>query len=485
VLAGAVVAVYAGVVIHQGAMLAYPVARVLLEDQFNSVGDGQILPGNGRVITPAFAALFMAPVFWVHQMLYFPLTDALGSTPAITIERINTAILHLLGTPLLFRLLRHGRADRWVAFALSAAYAISPFPLSRIMLCNTMTVAPFLLWAELGRIEGRPRVRAIGLIAATFAYPLSGFSAVLLALQDYWFSHDSERDRNRRILLATAGALAIVHFGVLVLWPWGQPSLTADKVTFDGHNWGYPVFPYRLGPWLAMPVKLFEIAVFVGGSCIFLLTHPTALFPAIIDLLYWAGTGKGLRDHTMLLSTIGLLSILGVRASLFTGGSRSRNLALVGAAAAATIYGHALGGQNGFIALALQPDPHPPHLADVESCIPSNQKRCLVFPALYSAFPNRCEEVVTYEPKDIPSIRIKDDSTALFVPPLRFNETPKARPYDSPERIGEILRGLAARIRSGELHATACAPGLVRIEAARGRTFSDPAAAETLERGFP
>jgi hypothetical protein len=478
---GLVIAAYGAVLIRQALTLGYPVARVILEDQFNSVGDGQILPGNGKIITPALAALFMAPVFWVHQMLYFPLADLLGSAPAITIERWNTLVLHLVGTPLLYRLLRHGRADRWVAFVLSAAYAVSPFALSRMLLCNTMTVAPFLLWSELARIEGRPKARAAGLVAATFAYPLAGFSAVLLALQDHLASSGPQRDQTRRILLVTAAALAVVHFGVLVLWPWGQPSLTAGKVTFDGHNLSYPVFPYRLGPLLAMPVKLFEIAVFIGGSCIYLLAHPTLLFPAVVDVVYWAGTGKGVRDHTMLLSTVALLPILGVRHSLFTGGSRARNRALVGACLAATVYGHVLAAGNGFIQMALVPDPPRPHLADVEACIPPDAKRCLALPFLYSGYPGRCEQVVLYEPKDLPELRIDDPSTVLFVPPLRLNQTPKARPYESPERIKEILGEVAARVRSGEWDAGVCAPGLVRIRTP-GSGSPDAAAIELLER---
>lgn len=467
------------VMVREATTLGYPVARILIEDQFKSVGDGHLLPRAGEVLTPAFAVIFMAPVFWLHQMAYFPLADLLGSAHAITIERFIQLITYLLGTPLVYRLLRHGKADRWVAIVLAAAYAISPFAINRMLLCNSLPPAVFLLWSELGRIENRPRVCLAGLILATFSYPLTGFSAVLLAFQAYRLGSYSQRPENMRILLATAGALAIVHFGVLGLWPTAQPTLAAHLVTFDD-NLGYPVFPFSIGRLWAMPVKLYEIAVFIGGSCLFLLSHPLALAPAIIDLIYCAGTNKGIRDHTMALSSIGLLTVLGVRAGLVAGGTPWRNRALVAGALFATVYGYLMAGPNGLITLARAPDPPRPHLADIAACVAPGQKRCVVFPDLYAGFVGHCEQVATYEPADLEDLRIDDDATTVFVAPTRLDYNPKGRPYGTPESKRRTLARLAARIRSGELHATTCSPWFVLIRSASSAP-SDPSAADLLE----
>lgn len=477
---GLVVLAVAVTAIREGNTLGYPVARVLFEDQFRSLGDGHLFPRPGEIVTPAFAVIFMGPVFWIQQYAYYPLEQLLGSATATTVERINLMILYQLGTLLVYRLLRHGHADRWVAFTMAASYAIFPYMLSRLLICNSIAPAPFLLWSELGRLEGRPRQRLIGLLAASLSYPLTGFSAVILAFQDYWWSRAAERRTTLRILLATAGALAVVHFGVLVLWPRAQPELAAHVVTFDD-NLNYPVFPFAVSRLFAIPVKLFEIAVLIAGTCIYLFAHPTALFPAIVDFIYCAGTNKGIRDHTMVGSTIGLLYILGVRANLFTGGSARRNRTLVAGAAAALVYGHAAAGPNGFIALALAPDPPRPHLADVHACIPPQPTHCVVFRTLYPGFVPQCASVTTYEPEELPDLRIDDPGTVVFVAPARFDANVKGRPYGPPDRMAAILRGVAAEVRSGAVHATTCASSLVLLRAPAAGA-SDPAAADMLER---
>jgi hypothetical protein len=466
--------------VREGNTLAYPVARVLFEDQFRSLGDGHLIPRDGETVTPAFAVIFMGPVFWIQQYAYYPLERLLGSATATTIERINLMILYQLGTLLVYRLLRHGNADRWVAFAMAATYAVFPYMLSRLLICNSIAPGPFLLWSELGRLENRPRQRLTGLLAATLSYPLTGFSAVLLALQDYWWSRGPARRTTLHILLATAAALAVVHFGVLVLWPRAQPELAAHVVTFDD-NFNYPVFPYAVSRLLAIPVKLFEIAVLIAGTCIYLFAHPRALFPAIVDFIYCAGTNKGIRDHTMVGSTIGLLFILGVRANLFTGGSPRRNAFLVGGAAFALIYGHAVSGPSGFLALALAPDPPRPHLADVQGCIPPGATRCVVFRTIWPGFVPQCASVATYEPGELSELRIDDPNTVVFVAPWRFDANVKGRPYGPPEEMASILRGVAAKIRAGQLHATTCAASLVLLRAPDAGA-SDPGAAEMLDQ---
>lgn len=473
------------VILHEMQTLAFPVARILFEDHFLNLGiDGHIWPRDGEVLTPAFAVIFMAPVFWVHQIVYYPLADLFGSAEAITMGRLVQLILYQVGTPLLYRLLRYGNADRRVAFTFAVIYAISPFTLTRMLVCNSLTTAQFLLWSEIGRIERRPLVRAVGLIAATWSYPLAGFSAVILTAQDWWWSEsDAQRRTNLRIMLATGAALALVHFGVLVLWPHAQPRLAAEVVTFDD-NFNYPVFPYRLPLWLATPVKIFEIVVFIASSCVYLLVHPSALFPAIVDLVYYAGTNKGIRDHSMCLTSIGLFAILGVRAGLYAGGSPHRNRVLIGSALAATVYGFALAGPHGLIALALAPDPPRPHLADLAPCVPPGQPRCAVMPDLYAGVYGHCGELTTYAPADLEHLPVPPADTIVFVAPERLNENPKGRPYDTPERIRAIRQALAARIRAGELHASLCAPGLVLVRAP-GTGPSDPAALTLLDPPAP
>lgn len=479
--AALVLAVIGSVLIREMLTLSFPIARILFEDHFNNLGiDGHILPREGEVLTPAFAVIFMAPVFWVHQILYYPLADLIGSVQSITVARFIQFGLYELGTPLLYRLLRYGNADRRVAFTFAVLYAISPFTITRILVCNSLPTAQFLLWSELGRIERRPVVRTLGLLAATWSYPLAGFSAVLLTAQDWWWSRDdAERRTNWRILLICTAALALVHFGVLVLWPIAQPTLSAGTVTFDD-NFNYPVFPYRLPLLLALPVKLFEIVAFIASTCVYLLAHPTALFPAIVDLVYYAGTNKGVRDHSTCLASIALFTILGVRAGLFTGGSAHRNRVLVGSAVAATLYMFALAGPHGLVALALAPDPPRPHLADLAPCVPPGQARCVVMPNLYGGIYGHCDEVTTYKPADLEHLPVPAADTVVFVAPERLNRNPKGRPYDTPERILEIRRALAARIRAGELHATVCEPGLVLVRAP-GAGASDPAAIRMLE----
>jgi hypothetical protein len=472
--------VVAPLLLRQAATLSYPIGRILFEDQFNNLGrDGRVLPREGETIPPAFAVIFMAPVFWVHQMIYFPLADLLGSIQSITIARLFVMVLYQVGTPMVYRLLRYGGADRWVAVTFAMIYSVSPFTLTRMLACNSLPTAQFMLWSELGRIRQRPYVRAIGLIAATFSYPLAGFCAVILAFQDYYRSAGQQRRTNLWILLATASALAMVHFGVLVLWPIAQPSLTAQNVTLDD-NLRYPVFPYRLPLLLATPVKLFEIAVFIASCCVFLLTHPSALLPAIVDIAYYAGTNKGIRDHSMNLTSIALFFILGVRNGLFKRGSLRNNRILVGSALAATAYGFVMAGQNGLITLALAPDPPRPHLEDIAPCVPPGSKRCLVSTALYAGFYRHCEQVDVYEPPDLENLHIDERDTIVFVAPGRLGQTRKGRPYATPEAIQGMLDGLARKIRSGELHATACEPGLVLVRAPDG-TPNDAAVADLLK----
>ncbi len=483
---GLVTAVVGVVIVREASTLGYPVARILFEDQFFSIGDGHLIPRNGEVVTRAFAALFMAPLYWLRAMAYFPLANLVGSVHAITLERLTELILYLLGTPLVYRLLRHGKADRWVAFVLAAAYAISPVVLSRILLCISLPAAQFLLWSELGRIEGRPHVRAIGLVAATFSYPLTGFSAVLLALQDYLYSMGPQRRTNLRILVVTAAALAIVHFGVLGLWNRGHPDGDEFHVGLRTFNemLGYRVFPFPVAPFLAEPLKLFEIAVFMAGSCVFLLTRPGALVPAVVDLIYYAFTNEGTRDHSMVLSTIGLFTILGVRASLFKGGTPRRNRALVGGALLATVCGYAMAGPNGLIALALAPDPPHPHLADIGPCVPPGQQHCVVLPSLYPGFVGRCEQLTTYQPADLEDLRIEDTSTAVFVAPSRLvNDDQKGGSYEGLSNE-KILGALAAKIRSGQLHASVCSPWFVLVRSPNAAP-NDPSAADRLEHPAP
>jgi len=309
-----------------------------------------------------------------------------------------------------------------------------------------------------------------------------GLSATILAFQDYRWSKMSERRTNRRILLAVVAAFAVVHFGVLGLWPYAAPTFTAQKSFFD-NNWGYPVFPVGLPWFLEQPVKMFEVAVFIAGSCVFLLTHPTALAPAIIDILYCAGSNKGFRDHSMVLSTIGLLPVLGVRASLFEGGTPWKNGVLVGSALIATLYGHVMAGRNGLVSLALAPDPPRPHLADITSCIPPGQRRCVVVPELYAGFTGHCERVEVYRPADLKTLQIEDDATTVFVAPTRLEYTPKGRPYGAPGSREEALSALAAKIRTGTLHATTCPPWFVLVHSPRS-AMNDPAAVDRLEPPF-
>lgn len=474
-----VVALVATTVIRESATLGYPVARVLFEDQFRSLGDGRLIPRGDETVTPAFAVIFMGPVFWIHQMAYYPLTDLVGSAWATAIERINLMIFYQLGTLMVFRLVRHGQGDRWVAVTIAATYALFPFMLSRLLICNSIAPAPFLLWSELGRLEGRPLVRRIGLILASLSYPLTGFSAAILAFQDYWRSRGPERRTTWRTLVAMGIVLAIVHFGVLVLWPRAQPSLAAEVVTFDD-NLNYPVFPFAVSRLWAMPVKLFEIGVVMAGTCIHLFTNPRALIPAIVDFIYCAGTNKGIRDHTMVGSTIGLFVILGVRAGLYKGGNRRRNAWLAGGAAFALIYGHAASGPNGMIALALAPDPPRPHLEEVISCIPPGQQRCLALPALYPGFVGHCAEVPTYEPAELEHLRITDAATVAFVAPYRLDQTVKGKPYP-PGTSARALNALATKIRAGELHAKACSPFMILVHSPSAGP-NDPSTADLLEQ---
>lgn len=468
------------VMIREAQTLAFPVARILFEDQFLNLGfDGRVLPHEAQPITPAFAVIFMGPVFWIHQMIYFALVDAIGSAYAITVVRLNELFFYLLGTPLLYRLLRYGKADRRVAFVLAMAYAVSPFSLTRIMVCTSLPTAQFVLLSELARIQGRPFVRALGLIAATFSYPLAGFSAVILAFQDYWMSSGPLQRTRFRILFATAFALAIVHFGILVLWPYAQPRLTFQAVTFVD-NLGYPVFPYRLPYLLAEPVKLFEIAVFMVGSCFYLLINPSLWLPVIVDLVYFAGTNKGVRDHSMCLTTVATFAVIGVRAGLYRGGDRRRNNALIGGALFAVVYGHVMAGPHGIIDLARAPDPPRPHLEDVARCVPPGQKRCVVFPDMYAAFVGHCEDVTMYEPNDLLSLDIDDSDTAVFVAPTRLEPNPKGRLYGPPGSTEKILSGLADKIGAGQLHASVCPPWFVLVRSADSGP-NDPAATQLLD----
>lgn len=481
VWSGLVVVAHALVFMREANTLAYPIARILVDDLFMLFGDGHVIPRAGEGLTPSLAILIGGPPFWLFKMTYYPLEHLLGGVPAVTIERFAQLIIYLTGTPLVYRLLRHGKADRWVAVVLAAAYAVSPVALSRMLLWTVLMPAPFLLWSELGRIEGRPWVRAIGLVVATQCYPLTGFAAVILAFQDYRASTGPQRRTNRWILIATALALANMHVAALGL----LQHVVSSELSFGRRVWedmlGYRVFPFQLAWYWAEPVKLFEIAVFVAASCVFLLARPLALAPAIADVLYYAGTTEGIRDHGMVLSSIGLFTILGVRASLFEGGTRWRNGVLVAGAVFATVYGHAMAGGNGLIQLARAADPPRPHLADIAACVPSGQKRCVVLPSMYPGFAGPCEHVTTYDPAALEDLRIEDKETTVFVAPSRLvNDHWKGRAYEDISN-GEILSALAAKVRSGQLHASVCGPWFFLFRSPDSAP-SDPGVAARLER---
>jgi hypothetical protein len=144
----------------------------------------------------------------------------------------------------------------------------------------------------------------------------------------------------------------------------------------------------------------------------------------------------------------------------------------------ATVYGHALAGPNGLIGLALAPPAPHPHLADVTACIPPGQKRCLVHPSLYAAFGGRCEQVSIYQPADLKDLQLEDPDTTAFVAPSRLECDPKDTTC-GPASDGSILAALAAKIRSGQLHASLCAPWFVLVRSADSAP-NDPSAADRL-----
>jgi hypothetical protein len=220
----------------------------------------------------------------------------------------------------------------------------------------------------------------------------------------------------------------------------------------------------------------------IAGQCVFLLAHPTALFPAIVDLIYCAFTNKGIRDHTMVGSSIALFTILGARAGLYAGGSPKRNRLLIVTALSATLYGHLTAGPNGVVRMALASDPPRPHLADVLACIPPNAQRCVVPRALYPGFVGRCERIDTYEAPDLEQIRIEGDTTILFVAPARLDHNVKGRVAAPPEQIRAVLGRLATQVRSGELSAEACGSMVLLRSPGQG---GNPAAAEMLEYQGP
>src|SRR5207244_3435778 len=91
---GAVFAAVAVLFVREAITLGYPVARIIFEDQFNSIGDGHLLARDGEVVAPAFAALFMAPLWWLRAMAYYPLAQLVGSAQAITLERLSGLFIY-------------------------------------------------------------------------------------------------------------------------------------------------------------------------------------------------------------------------------------------------------------------------------------------------------------------------------------------------------------------------------------------------------